>query len=102
MQSLLNSKIGRLRISGFLEGASLLVLVFVGMPLKYFFDSPGLVKVLGPIHGALFLLFVFNVISVAIEQSWKFKTTFIVILSSFIPFGNFYVDSTIFRKLKDK
>ncbi len=102
MQALLKSKIGRLRIAGFLEGVSLLVLVFIGMPMKYYFDNPGVVKVLGPIHGALFLLFVFSVISVAVEQKWKFKTTFLVLLSSFIPFGNFYVDATVFRQLKDQ
>ena len=67
--------------------------------MKYYFDNPGVVKVLGPIHGALFLLFVVTVISVSIEQKWKFKTTFIVLLSSFIPFGNFYVDRNIFSKL---
>jgi len=101
MTTLLKSKIGRLRILGFLEGISLLVLVVIGMPLKYYFDEPGFVKTLGPIHGALFLLFVFIAISVSIEHKWKFITTFKVILSSFIPFGNFYIDKHIFSKLED-
>jgi integral membrane protein len=100
MQTLFKSKVGRLRIMGFLEGMSLLVLVFVGMPLKYFYDIPDFVKVLGPIHGALFLVFVFYAVSVSMEQKWKFKTTFIVLLSSFIPFGNFYIDKHIFSKLE--
>jgi integral membrane protein len=103
MINLFKTKIGRLRIIGFLEGVSLLVLVFVAVPLKYYYHNPSLSKSLGPVHGAIFLLFVFNALSVGIEQNWKFKnTTWKVILACFIPFGTFYIDSRILSKLKDK
>lgn len=98
--SLIKSKIGKLRIIGFLEGISLLILIFVAVPLKYYFGNPSLTKILGPIHGALFLLFIFNAISVGIEQNWKFKTTtWKVILACFIPFGTFYIDNKILSKI---
>lgn len=100
MINLLKTKIGRLRVIGFLEGVSLLVLVFVAVPMKYYFDNPSLSKALGPIHGSIFLLFLFNTISVGVEQNWKFKTTtWKVILSCFIPFGTFYIDHKILSKL---
>jgi integral membrane protein len=100
MIQLFTTKVGRLRIIGFLEGFSLLVLIFIAVPLKYYFDDPGLSKTLGPIHGALFLLFLLNAMSVGIEQNWKFKTTtWKVIAASFIPFGTFYIDSKILKKL---
>lgn len=89
---LLKTNIGRLRILGFLEGTSLIVLVFIAMPLKYGYNDESLTKLTGPIHGALFLLFVLNTFSVAIEQKWKFKITGLVLASCFIPFGTFYVD----------
>ncbi|MGS0527036.1 DUF3817 domain-containing protein [Zobellia nedashkovskayae] len=47
-------------IIGFLEGISLLVLVFIAVPMKYYFDNPNLTKSLGPIHGAIFILFLIN------------------------------------------
>ena len=75
MTHLLSTKVGRLRIIGFLEGISLLALVFVAVPAKYAFDNPTLSKALGPVHGALFLLFVLNALSVGLEQHWKFKDT---------------------------
>jgi integral membrane protein len=101
MKNLLKTKIGQLRIVAFLEGVSLLILVFVGMPFKYWLNNPALVKTLGPIHGILFLLFVVNTIGVGVEQSWKFKTTtWKVLLSSFIPFGTFYIDKKILREQK--
>lgn len=92
--------IGRLRLVAFLEGFSLLILVFVAVPLKYLLDNPALVKAIGPIHGALFLLFVFNALRVGVEQHWKFsETTWKVLVASFIPFGTFYIDYKILRNM---
>lgn len=100
MIHLFKTKIGRLRIIGYLEGISLLVLICVAVPLKYYFNNPNLSKALGPIHGAIFLLFLFNTLSVGVEQNWKFKTTtWKIILACFIPFGTFYIDNKILRKL---
>jgi len=100
MTDLFKTKIGRLRIIAILEGVSLLTLVFIAVPLKYEFENPSLVKMMGPIHGTLFLLFLFNTLSVGIEQQWKFKeTTWKVLLACIIPFGTFYIDRKILSKL---
>lgn len=100
MKNLFKTNIGRLRIIGFLEGVSLLILVFIAVPMKYYFQNPSLTKTLGPIHGALFILFIINTLSVSIEQNWKFKTTtWKVILACLIPFGTFFIDKKILRKL---
>ncbi|ANF52644.1 hypothetical protein A0O34_19945 [Chryseobacterium glaciei] len=100
MINLFKTKIGRLRILAILEGISLLTLVFIAVPLKYGMENPALVKMMGPIHGTLFLLFLFNTLSVGVEQHWKFKeTTWKVILACFIPFGTFYIDYKILSKL---
>lgn len=103
MISLLQTKIGRLRIIGFLEGVSLLLLIFIAMPLKYIGNSPELTSTLGRIHGALFLLFLFSTLSVAIEQNWKFRTmTWKVMLACIIPFGTFYIDHKFLRNHKQQ
>ncbi len=100
MIQLLKTKIGRLRIIAILEGISLLILVFIAMPLKYFFSYPNISQFIGPVHGALFLLFVFNTLNVGIEQQWKFsKTTWIVLIACIIPFGTFYIDTKILNKI---
>ena len=101
MKELFKSKIGQLRIIAFLEGMSLLILVFIGMPFKYWLNNPLVVKTLGPIHGILFLLYVVSTIGVAVNQNWSFKTTtWKVLLASFIPFGTFYIDKKILREVK--
>jgi integral membrane protein len=100
MIDLFKTKIGRLRILGFLEGISLLVLLLVAVPMKYYFQNPSISKVLGPVHGAIFLLFLFSTLSVGVEQNWKFKTTiWKVILACFIPLGTFYIDKKILSKI---
>ncbi|MBB5396206.1 DUF3817 domain-containing protein [Mucilaginibacter sp. AK015] len=98
MKQLLFTNIGRLRIIGFLEGISLLVLMFIAVPLKYAGHDPSVVKAMGPIHGALFLLFIVNTVSVGVEQNWKFRTTLKVLLACFIPFGTFYIDRKFLKK----
>jgi integral membrane protein len=101
MKDLLNTKTGRLRIIGLLEGISLLVLTGIAVPAKYLYDNPVLVKTIGPIHGLLFLLFIFNTLSVGVEQRWQFKTTtWKVLVACIIPFGTFYIDRKILSKIK--
>ncbi len=99
---LLKTKIGRLRIMGFLEGISLIVLVFIAVPMKYWYDDASLTKMMGPIHGALFLLFLLNTFSAGIEQKWKAKTTGMILASCFIPFGTFYVDYKFLKNIEER
>jgi integral membrane protein len=95
-----NSGIGRLRIIAFFEGLSLILLLFVAMPLKYVIGNPSLVIRLGPVHGAFVLLYLINTFSASVEYRWQFtRTTWKIILACLIPFGTFYIDRKIFRPL---
>ncbi len=85
--------IGRLRLAGFVEGISFLVLLFIAMPLKYFANMPQAVKVVGWIHGALFIWFIIALLNVMATQKWKIGKSFLVFLSSLIPFGTFVLDN---------
>jgi integral membrane protein len=102
MNSLLKSKVGRLRLIGMLEGSSLLFLIFIAVPMKYYWNNPLGSEIVGPIHGVLFLLFILYAFVVGHEQKWKFwSTTWKVLLASVVPFGTFYIDKTILRKIGD-
>lgn len=101
MLDLLKTRIGWLRVVGFFEGMSMLILVFIAMPLKYFYDEPEMVRIVGSIHGGLFLLFVAHVIITSITFNWKFTSiTWKLLLASILPFGTFYVDKTILSKME--
>jgi integral membrane protein len=84
----------------FLEGVSLLVLVGIAVPLKYVYEDPHWVEILGPVHGLLFLLFVVNTVSVGVEYRWKFRTTtWKLLVACVVPFGTFYIDRKILAPL---
>ena len=100
MSDLFRTGIGRLRLIALLEGSSLLLLLFVAVPLKSVYDDPSLVTALGPVHGAFVLLYLINCFGAAVEYNWQFRrTTGRLVLACMIPFGTFYMDRKIFLPL---
>lgn len=94
---LLYSHLGRLRIIGFLEGISFILLVGVAMPLKYIGGYQNATWDIGMIHGILFITYIVAVIPVKFSLNWNLKTTFLVLLASLLPFGTFVAEYKIFR-----
>ncbi|MCU0392547.1 MAG: DUF3817 domain-containing protein [Thermoflexibacter sp.] len=97
MIDLFKTQIGRLRILAFVEGISFLLILFVTMPLKYAFAMPQYNKVSGMVHGLLFVLYVFAVVQVKVEQSWSMKKMWLALLAAIVPFGTFWADKNLFR-----
>jgi integral membrane protein len=95
--SWLKTSIGRLRVIGFWEGVSFLVLLGIAMPLKYWAGEPGAVRVVGMAHGILFMLYVWAAIQAALEHNWPWKRTALVLLASLLPAGPFVVDARLLR-----
>src|SRR5688572_30691721 len=102
MSELFKSSVGRLRIIAFLEGCSLLLLVFIAMPIKYLMNIPEATQAIGMIHGVLFVVFVFATIFISIIQKWNLTRVMMVMASSVLPFGTFYIDKKILSKLPQK
>lgn len=80
------------KIVATLEGISLLLLLFVAMPLKYIFDLPEFVRVIGMAHGLLFIGYIILATMLKMEESWNNKKFFEVCIASIIPFGTFYME----------
>lgn len=87
-----------LRIVALLEGLSFILLLFVGVPMKYLGEDESIVKILGMPHGVLFVAYVVLALLVRADEKWNFKSTFLIILSSLLPFGTFWADFKYFRK----
>lgn len=87
------------RIVALLEGVSYILLLFVGVPLKYGFDTPVLVKALGMPHGLLFVGYIALAILLQITYKWNVKTVAIILVASLIPFGTFYIDKKYLKPL---
>ncbi len=89
-----------LRLMALLEGSSLLLLLFVAMPLKYQFGMPEVVSWVGQLHGALFVIFnivlIYNVFKGRITE----MQSFIGLLASLIPFGTFVYKAKVLKVSK--
>lgn len=83
------------RFMGILEGSSLVILLFIAMPLKYWFNMPQAVTIIGAIHGYIFLAYMVAIIYAMMAVKWPFRFTIGAVLSAFIPFGNFVLDSRL-------
>ena len=95
VRSLLKTPIGRLRIVAFVEGCSYLLLLGVAMPLKYLAGFPVAVRIVGSIHGALFVLFCAALVQAMVAARWSMVRGGVVFASSIVPFGTFAIDGRL-------
>lgn len=83
--------IGRFRRIALAEGVSF-ILLLMAMPFKYLYGHPEGVKVIGWIHGILFILYIVLLLKVWRANNWTLKRGFMAFLASLLPFGTFVLD----------
>jgi integral membrane protein len=96
---MLSTVIGRLRVIGFLEGLSFLLLLGIAMPLKYMLGIPEAVRIIGMAHGILFILFIVLSAQAKFVYNFSFGKMILLWISSLLPFGTFYADYKLLRKV---
>ena len=94
----LKTVLGQLRILALIEGISFLLLFGVTMPLKYIngIEMPN--KIVGMIHGILFIAFCIWVVRVAMQNKWSILKTLVALASSLLPFATFVLDAKVLKK----
>ena len=93
------SELKKFRLINKIEGISFLVLLFIAMPMKYSFGYPMATKIIGMVHGVLFLAFIYQLIEAKNESNFSLKETAIYFVLSLIPFGSFYTDKLLAKKI---
>ncbi len=81
-----------LRAIGLIEALSFLVLLFIAMPLKYGLGMVMAVKVVGWIHGVLFVAFCAALVWTMIVARWSIGRGALVVAAALVPFGPFLID----------
>ena len=87
-----STAIGRLRVISLIEALSFLSLLGIAMPLKYIWEEPQAVRIVGMAHGVLFCLFMAALLHAFIVQKWSIKPPFLIFLASLIPFAPIWVE----------
>lgn len=93
----LSTTIGRLRLTGILEGLSFILLLCIAMPLKYILDLPQAVRIIGMAHGILFIIYILLSIMAKYEYNWKARKMLLLWVASILPLGTFYADYKLLR-----
>jgi len=83
----LRTSVGRLRMFGIVEGISFLALLGIAMPLKHFAEMPEAARIVGWVHGILFIGFVVALMLTRDAMRWSFRWTGLVLLAALLPFG---------------
>jgi integral membrane protein len=98
----MNSNIAETRFAriAFWEGVSYLALLFIAMPLKYFFDIPKAVTYTGWAHGFLFIMYYLFLLPARTSGNWSIKFSIWAALAAWIPFATFVLEKQILKKEK--
>lgn len=90
----------RYRVMAFVVGIGLCVLVFVGMPLQYAAGQPDVVKIVGPFHGFLYIVYLLTVIDLWRRAHFTLLQLIGMIAAGFVPLLAFYVEHRTYVRMR--
>ena len=80
-----------------IEGWSYLLLLVVAMPLKYGAGIDIAVRIVGSIHGILFVALLFVILRNYFMKKLNFISSVLIMLASLVPFATFYSERIVIR-----
>jgi len=83
-------------------GVALVVLVLVGMPLKYLADQPTVVGVLGPIHGFLYIVYLLTAIDLSRRVQLRLLEMVAIVAAGLLPLLAFIVERRMTRRVMQR
>ena len=95
------SELMKFKLINKIEGLSFIILIFIAMPFKYALGYPMATKIVGMVHGLLVFAFIYQIIEAKKEAGFTLKETALYLLLSLIPFGSFYTDRLLDKKILD-
>jgi integral membrane protein len=83
------------RVLAYTVGVGLVILVLIGVPLKYLADQDGVVAVVGPLHGFLYMVYLVATVNLAFRARWSPVKTVLVMLAGTVPFVSFVAERKV-------
>jgi integral membrane protein len=87
------------RVLAYVVGVMLLVLC-VGMVLRYGFDEAAMSKIIAPIHGGLYMIYLITVMNLGMKARWTWPYMLGVMLGGTVPFLSFYVERRVTQRVQ--
>ena len=88
------------RIAAWVTSIGLVILVFVAMPLKYFFGQPGPVAVVGVTHGFLYMAYIVCTLLLAERGRWKPLDALLILIAGTVPLAGFFAERRVTQRVR--
>ncbi|HEV7207500.1 MAG TPA: DUF3817 domain-containing protein [Mycobacteriales bacterium] len=88
------------RIVAMIVGVGLVVLVLIGVPLKYAAGQPIVVKVVGPLHGFLYVVYLLLTLQLWLREKWNPVFAVLVAAAGTVPFLSFVAERKVTPKVR--
>ena len=92
----------RYRIMAYTVGVLLVVLMCVGVPLKYFGDNDTVVTWTAIPHGWLYMLLLITAFDLGRRARWSWKRLILIALAGTIPFLSFVAERSATKDVRSK
>jgi integral membrane protein len=90
----------RYRVMAYVVGVMLLILVLVAVPLRNAAGIPAVSKVVSPIHGFLYIVYLVAAFDLALKARWTAKGTVLVLLAGVVPFLSFWAERRVTARVR--
>jgi len=89
------------RVAAWVTGIGLVILVFVAMPLKYFFGQPLLVAIVGMAHGFLYMAYIVITLLLAERCRWRPLDALVILVAGTIPLASFFAERRVTARVRE-
>lgn len=92
----------RYRVMAYIVGTLLVVLVCVGLPLKYFGGDGSVVTWTGIPHGWLYMILLITAVDLGRRAKWSWWRLLLIALAGTVPFLSFVAERSATRDVRAK
>src|SRR5215211_1056875 len=92
----------RYRIMAWLVGTLLVVLVCIGLPLKYIGGDDTVVLWTAIPHGYLYMILLITAVDLGIRAKWSWKRLILIALAGTVPFLSFVAERSATKDVRKK
>lgn len=92
----------RYRVMAWLVGVLLVVLVVVGLPLKYFGGNDAVVVATGVPHGWLYMVLLFTAYDLGRRVKWPWLRLLLIAAAGTVPFLSFVAEHYATKDVRDR
>lgn len=92
----------RYRVMAYIVGVLLVVLVLVGLPMKYLWHDDRVVTWTGIPHGWLYMILLITAFDLGRRVKWSWKRLILIALAGTVPFLSFVAERSATKDVKAK